>query len=272
MDGIATPGAVADASALVGWKGVTSTWVEVFDNIQHLGPYFGTIIPVACTSAAGTLMCWNAARANGDTFNLRETMVIDGIGTMIASLFGCPFGTTVYLGHSAYKAVGARSGYSLINAATFFLVSLTGLFALIRAIVPIQAVAPIILFVGLSIGADAISAVPFRHVAPVVFGLLPGIGNWALNVRGALESNRVHSVCVCVHRVGVPLVTHFCSTGMSGERSRRGPRTCRHRQRLSAGFNDPHRGTRPCHRPGVWARGVLDACRSARRALWVDPR
>lgn len=38
-------------------------------------------------------------------------MVADGIGTMITSLFGSPFGTVMYFGHPAYKKSGAKTGY-----------------------------------------------------------------------------------------------------------------------------------------------------------------
>eukprot|EP00951_Prasinocladus_malaysianus_P022924 scaffold193559_cov56-Prasinocladus_malaysianus.AAC.1 len=73
-------------------------------------------------------------------------MIVDGCGSMVASIFGCPFGTSVYIGHTAYKRVGAKSGYSLLNAATFLILTLFGLFKLVQAIIPIEAVAPIILF------------------------------------------------------------------------------------------------------------------------------
>lgn len=47
----------------------------------------------------------------GDAYPVTETMVVDGIGTMICSLFGSPFGTVMYFGHPAYKKSGATSGY-----------------------------------------------------------------------------------------------------------------------------------------------------------------
>lgn len=41
-------------------------------------------------------------------------MVMDGIGTMICSLFGSPFGTVMYFGHPAYKKSGATTGYRCV--------------------------------------------------------------------------------------------------------------------------------------------------------------
>jgi adenine/guanine/hypoxanthine permease len=42
-------------------------------------------------------------------------MIADGIGTCVASFFGSPFGTVLYIGHPVHKASGAKVGYSLAN-------------------------------------------------------------------------------------------------------------------------------------------------------------
>lgn len=180
-DGVANAGLVEQATSVVGWHTPQFLLVSIFSNVSKLAPYFGTIIPVAITAATNTLMCWQTANKNGDKYPLIETMVVDGVGSAIAAIFGCPFGTSVYIGHTAYKRVGARSGYSLINAAAFIILTLFGLMGLVQAIIPIHAVAPIILFVGLMIGADAFESVPFRHIAAVLLGFMPSIGDWAVN-------------------------------------------------------------------------------------------
>lgn len=47
----------------------------------------------------------------GDAYPVTESMVADGVGTMVTSLFGSPFGTVMYFGHPAYKKSGAKTGY-----------------------------------------------------------------------------------------------------------------------------------------------------------------
>lgn len=54
-----------------------------------------------------------------DPFPVRESMIVDGIGTCIASFFGSPFGTVVYIGHPAHKRSGAKVGYSLANGVVY---------------------------------------------------------------------------------------------------------------------------------------------------------
>jgi len=109
-------------------------------------------------------------------------MIADGIGTMIASFFGSPFGTVVYIGHPAYKrsellfwccscpceslvkpefilvAVpylstllsilgGALVGYSLTNGIVYLFLSWFGILALVQSIVNQATIGPIVLFV-----------------------------------------------------------------------------------------------------------------------------
>lgn len=81
------------------------------------------------------------------TFEWAETMIADGIGTMIASFFGSPFGTVVYIGHPAYKRSGALSGYSLTNGLIYLVLSWFGILALVQSIVNQATIGPIVLFV-----------------------------------------------------------------------------------------------------------------------------
>ena len=46
-------------------------------------------------------------------------MIVDGLGTCLASFFGSPFGTVIYIGHPAHKASGAKVGYSMANGCIY---------------------------------------------------------------------------------------------------------------------------------------------------------
>lgn len=53
---------------------------------------------------------------------------------MIASFFGSPFGTVIYIGHPAHKRNGAKVGYSLVNGCIYLIFSWFGILALIQSI------------------------------------------------------------------------------------------------------------------------------------------
>jgi AGZA family xanthine/uracil permease-like MFS transporter len=54
-----------------------------------------------------------------------------------------------------------------------------GLFGLLGAIFPTAAIVPILLYIGLLIGAQAFQASPRAHAAAVVAALIPNIASWA---------------------------------------------------------------------------------------------
>jgi AGZA family xanthine/uracil permease-like MFS transporter len=60
---------------------------------------------------------------------------------------------------------------------------------LLLAIVPLVAILPILLYIGLVIGAQAFESTPVRHAPAVILAMLPNIAAWAQNqVDGALAA------------------------------------------------------------------------------------
>eukprot|EP00232_Nephroselmis_pyriformis_P030957 CAMPEP_0182861686 /NCGR_PEP_ID=MMETSP0034_2-20130328/5634_1 /TAXON_ID=156128 /ORGANISM="Nephroselmis pyriformis, Strain CCMP717" /LENGTH=596 /DNA_ID=CAMNT_0024993643 /DNA_START=36 /DNA_END=1826 /DNA_ORIENTATION=+ len=157
------------------------SFAEVGDGFDNVDSYLGTVFPIAISASCLTLMCLLSARNAGDPFPIRETMIVDGVGTLLASLLGCPFGTVVYIGHPAHKRNGATTGYSFLNGVVYFILGLSGVMVIFQAIFPCQAIGPIILFVGLMICEEAVSVLPQRHWAVVFFGLFPSICDWLTN-------------------------------------------------------------------------------------------
>ena len=67
------------------------------------------------------------------------------------------------------------------------MICLFGLVGLFLAVIPIQALVPILLFIGLVIGAQAFTTTPARHAPAVVLAMLPNIASWAQGqIDGAL--------------------------------------------------------------------------------------
>jgi len=57
------------------------------------------------------------------------------------------------------------------------------------AIVPLVAILPILLYIGLVIGAQAFESTPARHAPAVILAMLPNIASWAQNqIDGALAA------------------------------------------------------------------------------------
>jgi AGZA family xanthine/uracil permease-like MFS transporter len=153
------------------------------DVITGLGDWFVVILATAIPLGVynfieGTNNVESAAVA-GDSYNLRLILLADGFGALIGSFLGSPFPPAVYIGHPGWKAVGGRIGYSLATGVVVAVVCFSGLVSLALAVIPIQALYPILLFIGLVIGAQAFQTTPGRHAPAIVLAIVPNIALWA---------------------------------------------------------------------------------------------
>jgi len=138
-----------------------------------------TAIPLGIYNFTEGMNNVESAAAAGDNYSLRHILLADGVGAIVGSFLGSPFPPAVYIGHPGWKAVGGRIGYSLATGVCVALVCWLGLTALLLAIIPLVAILPILLYIGLVIGAQAFQASPARHAPAIVLALLPNIANWA---------------------------------------------------------------------------------------------
>ena len=88
---------VENAADLVKWYGPDWSATDLFSDFDLVKDYLGIVIPIGISATATTLMCLVSAKNAGDPFPVRESMLVDGFGTMVASFFGSPFGTVIYI-------------------------------------------------------------------------------------------------------------------------------------------------------------------------------
>jgi len=150
--------------------------------------YFSVILPMGLFNLVGSLQNLESAEAAGDHYPAAPCLAVNGIGTLVAALFGSCFPTTIYIGHPGWKAMGARVGYSWLNGLVMGLICLTGTVGLLTFFVPIDSGMAIVLWIGIVIVSQSFTATPTHHAPAVVIGLLPGIAGWgALIAKNALR-------------------------------------------------------------------------------------
>ena len=142
--------------------------------------YFSVIFPMALFNVIGSLQNLESAEAAGDRYDTRSSLLVNGLGSIVAACLGNPFPTTIYIGHPGWKAMGARWGYSILNGAVITLLCLVGGVTLVLRVVPLEAMIGILLWIGMVITAQAFQEVPRRHSAAVALGLMPALAAWAL--------------------------------------------------------------------------------------------
>ena len=162
---------------------------DVLTGLANIAPLLVTAIPLGIYNFTEGMNNVESASAAGDNYNLRNILLADGIGAVVGSILGSPFPPAVYIGHPGWKSVGGRIGYSLATGVVIALVCFLGLTALLLAVVPLVAILPILLYIGLVIGAQAFQAVPAKHAPAVVLAIIPNIAAWGqTQIDGALNA------------------------------------------------------------------------------------
>ncbi|MFN0316065.1 MAG: xanthine permease [Burkholderiales bacterium] len=163
--------------------------MDVFTGLGDVAPLLATAIPLGIYNFTEAMNNVESASAAGDNYNLRKILLADGLGAVVGSLLGSPFPPAVYIGHPGWKSVGGRIGYSLATGIVIALVCFLGLTALLLKIIPLVAILPILLYIGLVIGAQAFQASPAKHAPAVVLAIIPNIAEWAkINIDGSLTA------------------------------------------------------------------------------------
>jgi AGZA family xanthine/uracil permease-like MFS transporter len=163
--------------------------LDFLAGLHDIGPLLVIAVPLGIYNFTEGMNNVESAGAAGDQFDLRQVLIADGIGALAGAFLGSPFPPAVYIGHPGWKAVGGRIGYSLATGMVISVVCFTGLTALLLAVVPLVSILPILLYIGLVIGAQAFESTPARHAPAVILAMLPNIASWAQNqIDGALSA------------------------------------------------------------------------------------
>jgi AGZA family xanthine/uracil permease-like MFS transporter len=142
--------------------------------------FLPVIIPMGLFNLLGSLQNMESAEAAGDVYPVKSSLAVNGIGTIAAACFGSVFPTTIYIGHPGWKKMGAGAGYSIANGVAITLLCLLGLVGFVSALVPVEAGAAILLWIGITITSQSFEVTPRAHASAVVVGFFPALAAWGL--------------------------------------------------------------------------------------------
>jgi len=161
----------------------TLAWI---DALPAALPYLSIALPFALVTVIGGIDNTESAAAAGDEYRTRDILMAEALATIAAGVAGGVIQNTPYIGHPAYKAMGARAGYTLATGLVIGIGAALGALSALVAILPEAAVAPILIFIGLEITAQAFLASPARHGPAVALAFVPVAAAVVLIVGGSL--------------------------------------------------------------------------------------
>jgi AGZA family xanthine/uracil permease-like MFS transporter len=150
-----------------------------------------------------------SASAAGDSYPTTRVLTADGVVSLIGCLMGNPYINAVYIGHPGWKAMGGRIGYSAATGVMVILLAWLGIISLMVALIPVIAIAPILLYIGMLIGSQAFQESPKRHAPAIVLALVPSLAAW-----GKLQIDNALDAVSGIHQVTPDMVASMAKEGV----------------------------------------------------------
>jgi adenine/guanine/hypoxanthine permease len=178
---------------------------HVFSGFQYLGVILVTAIPFGIYDLVEAMDNVESAEAAGDRYPTTRVLTADGVVSLIGCLMGNPFINAVYIGHPGWKAMGGRIGYSAATGIMVIVLAWFGIAAVLLAMIPLVAISPILLYIGMLIGAQAFQTTPQSHAPAIVLALTPHLAAWAKTLMdGALGAAGTSAAAIGLdHLAGV---------------------------------------------------------------------
>jgi AGZA family xanthine/uracil permease-like MFS transporter len=99
--------------------------------------------------------------------------------------------------------MGGRIGYSAATGVMVIVLSWFGIIAVMSALIPLVAISPILLYIGMLIGAQAFQETPKHHAPAIVLAVIPNIAAWGkLLIDGALGAAGTNAATVGFDKLG----------------------------------------------------------------------
>ena len=151
---------------------------HVFAGFEFIGVILVTAIPFGIYDLVEATNNVESAAAAGDEYPTTRVLTADGVVSLVGCLMGNPFINAVYIGHPGWKAMGGRIGYSAATGLAVIVLSSFGVIALISSLIPLVAISPILLYIGMLIGAQAFQESPKAHAPAIILALTPHLAAW----------------------------------------------------------------------------------------------
>src|SRR5579863_4701179 len=158
--------------------------------------YASIFLPLSLLDTIVSLQILESVKLAGDDYPTTPSLLVNGVATLVGAALGSAFPTTLYIGHNAHKANGARIGYSILGGVVSATLCLTGLVPAVLRFVPLEVVAFAVVWFGLAMVGQAFREIPAAHAVAVALGLVPMLAQWVTQI-----------VDLAVRKAGIDLLT-----------------------------------------------------------------
>ncbi len=149
--------------------------LDFIDGISPAIKFLPIAVPFAILTVVGGINVTESARVAGDDYSARGILLTEALATLVSGICGGVAQSCPYIGHPAYKRMGARAGYTVLTAIFIGLGGIFGYVSMILELIPRAVLAPILVFISLEIVGQAFLKCPARHIPAVIFAIFPTV-------------------------------------------------------------------------------------------------
>ncbi|MGV3582452.1 MAG: hypothetical protein ACO1N8_09095 [Methylophilus sp.] len=176
---------------------------HVFSGFEYLSVILVTAIPFGIYDLVEAMDNVESAAVGGDSYPTTRVLTADGVVSLIGCMMGNPFINAVYIGHPGWKAMGGRIGYSAATGVIVLILSWLGIIALMASVIPVVAISPILLYIGMLIGAQAFQETPKNHAPAIILAFMPHLAAWGkLQIDNALGAAGTSAAAIGMDKLG----------------------------------------------------------------------
>ncbi len=157
---------------------------DLVEGMSVASSYLIAAIPMGIYNFLESIDNLESAEVAGDKYPTATLLFADGATSMISAAFGNVVPTAIYIGHPGWKSIGARLGYTAMTGICVLLISIFGIGSILISIIPIVALLPILIYIGMLIGSQAFMHVPHKHFPAVILGITPWLADWGKTLIG----------------------------------------------------------------------------------------
>ncbi|PKK92467.1 MAG: hypothetical protein CVV62_00185 [Tenericutes bacterium HGW-Tenericutes-7] len=201
------PQAVGDSFNNVGFS-LPGLAVNLFGRgFAQIAPFLPAAIPLAIYDFLESLDNLESAEVSGEAYNVPKAMLVPAGLTILGSFLGSPFPTIIYIGHPGWKSTGARIGYSWVTGVAILLLAFFGLMSTILSIIPLVALLPILMYIGMVITTQAFATTDKKHMPAVALSFIPLIAGFVtLQIKNAIAATGGTLDYQALANTGIPLL------------------------------------------------------------------
>ncbi|MCF7930265.1 MAG: hypothetical protein K9L02_02020 [Acholeplasmataceae bacterium] len=207
LTGYMDPVAVGDSFSNVGLSLPHLAFNMLGKGFAQILPFLPAAIPLAIYDFLESLDNLESAAVSGEEFNVPKSMMVPAGLTLLGSVLGSPFPTIIYIGHPGWKSTGARIGYSWVTGVAILLLAFLGVMNLILSVIPLVALLPILMFIGMVIVTQAFATTEKRHMPAVALSFIPLIAGFVtLQIKNAINATGGTLDYGALSNTGIPLL------------------------------------------------------------------